>query len=461
MNSRSYTPTTSIAIHPPYSLHLLLSLPNELLHSIVEYIAYTYEPDRFPVKQPSPELSALSVANWQLRRLCLPFLFAEVVIHIEEEVQQLKHEFAHLLKFTKILAILDIPHSGDEALSQIIPQFEQLSDVELQLSGRNGDGINLFRTILAHPTVTSLEVDALPDEYMWNANDDLSKVILDWTTLSHTLSPHFGNCLARGMRIRTLQLDKDESHGPRIGSKILSGLQEIHIFDYDKADSLSWLPSLSLTHPTLNELWLFDRHSHNIYIRDDVALPSFLPIEESQRQDLAKSIVIKKIGLRRAVGPFPPEWYVTALCFTVNAVGVSLIKTLESVALSFPKLETITLELARHVGMYDIDDVVSAFARFSSLRVVEPNNIFRRLKLGPEFDTLMPPVLSTRDVPEACAESVLLAFASRLAKQVRTLDLIHIDDCKYYHPTNTTPPWHITGWLHVLNSNRDIGGSFD
>ncbi|KAJ3822732.1 hypothetical protein F5880DRAFT_1613509 [Lentinula raphanica] len=458
MTSRSYTPTTSIAIHPPYSLHLLLSLPNELLHSIVEYIAYTYEPDRFPVKQTSPELSALSMANWQLRRLCLPFRFAELVIWFDEEIQQMKDEHAHLTKFTKTLIIRDITESGDQALSQIIPQFEQLSDVDLRLGGRDWDGIHTLRAILAHPNVTSVLVNELLDELY---NDDLSKMVLDWTKLSQVLSPQFDNYLNRGMRIKTLRLSKEESFGIQSGSKILSGLKEIHIFDYKIPDSLSWLPVLSSTYPTLNELWLFNEHPQ-IYNHDNVAaLPLFSFIKESQQQDLDKFLVIKRIGFRRAISPVPLEWSVTALSFTANAAGISLIKILELVALSFSKLEVLNLSLEGHAGMYDIGDLVSAFARFSSLRVVKFKNVFRGLKLGPEFDTLMPPVLDQTDAPEASAKTVLLSFSSRLAKQVRTLDLCHIDDCKYFHPRITTPPWHVTGWLHVINSNRDIGGSLN
>ncbi|KAJ3749727.1 hypothetical protein EV360DRAFT_76215 [Lentinula raphanica] len=386
MTSRSYTPTTSIAIHPPYSLHLLLSLPNELLHSIVEYIAYTYEPDRFPVKQTSPELSALSVANWQLRRLCLPFRFAELVIWFDEEIQQMKDEHAHLMKFTKTLIIRDITESGDQALSQIIPQFEQLSDVDLRL----------------------VLVNELLDELY---NDDLSKMVLDWTKLSQVLSPQFDNYINWGMSIKTLRLSKDESFGIQSGSKILSGLKEIHIFDYKIPDSLSRLPMLSSTYPTLNELWLFNEHPQ-IYNHDDVAaLPLFSFIKESQQQDLDKFLVIKRIGFRRAISPVLLEWSVIALSFTANAAGISLIKILELVALSFSKLEVLNLSLEGHAGMYDIGDLVSAFARFSSLRVVKFKNVFRRLKLRPKFDMLMPPVLDQTDAPEASAKTMIASIS--------------------------------------------------
>ncbi|KAJ3843135.1 hypothetical protein EV361DRAFT_28619 [Lentinula raphanica] len=475
--TRSYTP---IAIHPPDSLRTLLSLPNELLHSIIEYTAYTYEPVttlHSPLKHASPaKLFALSAVNWQFRRLCMPFLFAKLVIWLEKDIQKLKDGRAHLTKFTKTLVIADISESGDQALSQIIPEFQQLSNVELRLAVRGWDGIHSLKVILAHPTVASILVYKLPDESM--CNHDLSKVVLDHTDLSRALSPTFGKYLNRGMRIRTLDLSKDESLDSQFGSKILSRLETLCISDHTKPDSLSWLSLLSSTHPTLNELWLLVSPPSYAerYTVVRVALPPFPFITKSQRQDLDKCLAIQKIGFRRAVGPFPLEWDVTALSFTAwnftdtIAARTSLIKILELVAISFPKLEMLILDLDRHVGMYDIGDLVSAFARFSSLRVVEFHNVFRRLKFGPELNvTLMLPVqrddFRNEDASRACAERVLLTFAARLAKQVRTLDSIYINDCNFkcltFENIGYTPPWHFSGWFHVLNVNRDIGGIFN
>ncbi|KAJ3835469.1 hypothetical protein F5878DRAFT_644331, partial [Lentinula raphanica] len=62
-----------------------MQLPNELLHSIIEYIAYTAVRPDLPshslLRRASPELLALSVANWRLRQVCLPLLFANIRIH--------------------------------------------------------------------------------------------------------------------------------------------------------------------------------------------------------------------------------------------------------------------------------------------------------------------------------------------------------------------------------------------
>ncbi|KAJ3774907.1 hypothetical protein FB446DRAFT_727295 [Lentinula raphanica] len=474
MTSRSYTSTTSMDNHLRGSLHTLFSLPNELIHFIIEYTAYTYElvtTSHSPLKHASPELLALSVANRQLRRFCLPFLFAKLVLWLgdsEENVQQarLKDEFVHLMKFTKILVIRYITQSEDDNLSQIISQFKQLSHVILRLSGRNRDVINLLKTILAHPPVSSVRIEGLPDESL--CNHDLSKVVLNYTALSRALSPEFGEYFNRGMRLRSLELRKEQSLDTQFGFVTLPGVEEISIFDYTQPDSLSWLPLLSSTNPTLNQLWLLN--SRPSYVERHgivrVALPFFPFINKSQRQDLDKSLVIKEIGLHRTIAPVPLEWHVTTLSFTAaNAARTSLIETLELVALLFPKLEMLILNLDGHEGMYDVGDLVSAYTHLSCLRVVEFHNIFRRLKFGSEvdtFDTLIPPAQRVdKTDAAACVTSGLLAFASCLAKQVRTLDSVYINDYHCLSPRNstTTPLWDIAGWLHVLNGNRDIGGT--
>ena len=54
-----------------------------------------------------------------------------------------------------------------------------------------------------------------------------------------------------------------------------------------------------------------------------------------------------------------------------------------------------------------------------------------------------------------------MAFASCLAKQVRTLDSVYIEDAGYdlEDDGKCIQLWYFNGWLHVLNSERVIGGT--
>ncbi|KAJ3822731.1 hypothetical protein F5880DRAFT_1702732 [Lentinula raphanica] len=461
MTSRSYTPTTSIAIHPPYSLHPLLSLPNELLHSIVEYIAYNHvEPEttsesHFALKYASPELLALSVANWQLRRLCLPFLFADLAIWSDEDVQRLKDDLELLSKYTNILSIDYL--NGDQIISQILHQFQQLCNVELRTCQNR---THLLKTILAHPTVTSVLVDEFPDKSM--CAEDLSKVIIEHTNPYHNFFPEL--YLNRGMRIMRLELHKlDDLFGTQIGSKILFGLQEIRVSNYSIPDLSSWLPVLSSTHSTLKELWLWGTLRR---VSDHAAPPFLSPfIHQCQRQNLINCFVITRMGLRRSVGQLSQVWHVIEITLRTVPPTTSLIQLLALVALSFPKIERLTLNLNQDVGMYDIADFTSVFARFSSLRVVSFDNVFGWLKSGYESDTPTSTVQRAAIVHDlkARVKSGLLVFTSHLAKQARTLDSIHISDMgsESDNSGNHAKSWYLSGWLHVLNGNRDIGGTLE
>ncbi|KAJ3825058.1 hypothetical protein F5880DRAFT_1555447 [Lentinula raphanica] len=442
-------------------------LPNELLHYIIEYIAYIPKLSQMrdvgdiapksPLECPSPELLALSVTDWQLRRLCLPFLFGKIRIRHDKDARKLEEHLALCAKFTKSLALgrsSDLTEVGEQIVSRILLQLEQLLNVKLGGCSRRTD---LLRTMLAHPTVTSVLVDGVPDVSM--DNHDLSKVILD-RSISLTISPFlptFKQYSDRGMRLKCLSLTY-----PYLDNGLqalnLPGLEAIEIFMSSAPISFSWLSQVLSTHSTLNELWLF-RVDPDDLIHNAPPLLSSL-VEVIRQEGLRDALVIMDVGLRRAkpIGPSSQEWHVTELY--LGLTGHSLIEQLSFLASSFPKLEILSLELERHEGMYDIGDLCSAFALFSSLRVVYLEDILTRLPFGSEVQNLM-----TRRVDyelQVHAQTEVLAFTSCLAKHVRTLDSVHIVDAGYDRDNDgiDIQIWSFKGWLHVLNSDRLVSDTF-
>ncbi|KAJ3827398.1 hypothetical protein F5880DRAFT_1537856 [Lentinula raphanica] len=293
---------------------------------------------------------------------------------------------------------------------------------------------------------------------------DLSKVALRRTRSYQVISPEYKKYLNQGMRILCLELVEDDSFVTQLDSKALPGIQEFQflILGFSDSNPLSWLPVLSSNHPTLNELWLLGGRKRYF---DHVALPFLSPfIIESQRQNLDGFFLIKKMGIHRSIGSYSQEWYVRGLSLRTTSASISLIEILTLVASSFPKLEMLTLKLGQHEEKYHINDLASAFARFSSLRVLYLEKVFDRLKT--EIETLTP-LLQRRSTPIALddlrddVKSRLLLFASHLARHVRTLDSIHIDEAGYEYDNAagvSLGNWYLSGWLHVLNGNRDIGG---
>ncbi|KAJ3711025.1 hypothetical protein C8R42DRAFT_728959 [Lentinula raphanica] len=456
------------------SLRLYPPLPNELLHSIANYIAYTPNisnqrgsRNKSFFKHASPELLALSVVNWRLRRICLPFLLAYIKLRHDKDVKKLENDLSLCAKFTKNLVIGRfgaLTQDGERITSRVVPRLEQLLNVELPDCWDRSD---LLGIILAHPTVTSVLVNEEPHVSM--RAHDLSKVILDYTNSTSAFSPQFTTYFERGMRLKCLGLATD-SIDNRLQSHHFPGLEEIKIYMFKADVSFSWLSPLSSTYPTLTRLWLLqidkDSLTHNA--------PPFLSslVVESQRQGLQHVFRILGVGLRRAkpVDQESQDWRVMGLALRTTSAHKLLIETLALVASVFPKLEFLTLDLDRHQETYNIDELASVLARFSSLRVIYLECVYERLNFGPGNENLMRPVQrdgsthsDSLDELRARAESGLLLFTSRLVKQAKSLDLVHIDDMGYDSAGSTRPAihWHLRGWLHVLNSNRDIGGTLD
>ncbi|KAJ3772238.1 hypothetical protein FB446DRAFT_788899 [Lentinula raphanica] len=452
-------------------MQLRLSLPNELLHSITEYIAYKPRPPNSGttgslVRRASPELLALSVANWQLRRVCLPFLFANLRIRHVEDAQKLVDDLSLFSRLTKTLAINHITYvtiMGDRILSQLLPQLEKLWRIELR-SCR--DRPTLLRAILAQPTVTSVLVYQLPDKSM--CNDDLSKLILDRQCSVEVFSPAFEKYLNRGMRLGCLDIDDANSVGS-LDELMASKLKEvrIHLFWAIPA-SFSFLSALSSTRSTLQELWLLDdgNYGHRLDSHIPPFLSSFIGI--SQEQNLRQSFTVTSVGVRRATGQFSQEWIVIGLTVqtTYDSSG-SLIRILALIASSFPKLEYLTFDCNGHGARYHVNELAKSFGHFSCLRTLFLDKVYKQLDFGD--DSFLPPALrvnpmhATWEIRCSRAEAGLSWFASWVAKEGKSLDAIHISDKgdEIFNEEDSSPEWNIRAWFCVVNSNRDITGTWE
>ncbi|KAJ3775923.1 hypothetical protein FB446DRAFT_723344 [Lentinula raphanica] len=444
-----------------------LSLPDELLHVIIEYTAYNpqlphshstsvqgFKPACPLFKSASSELFALSVANWRLRRICLPLLFANIRIKHIKDAQQLEIYISLLTRFTKIIFIKPINSvikAAHELISQNLPRFTRLFYVELP-----GNQTALLRTLLAHPTITSVMVHELPGHSM--CKDDLSKIIYSVATLAWATSPRFEEYLNQGMRLARLQLfdSLDNIFGP----KIFCGLEEIRLHLGDKPISFSFLSVLSSTYPTLNEFWLFDNDLRYFTRHTPPFMSSF--IENSQRQGLRKSFVITHVCLGRA-SRVSSQWYVMGLALKITLASPSLVEILALIASSFPKLQNLDLNLDGHEATYHVHDFVTAFKEFSSLRMLFLSGAFKRLDFG--SDKLLPPVRPLNstvalDALIAHAETGTLWYTSRIANEARSLESFYIREESYETQTDIAgQAWHLIGLFHVMNGNRDIRGT--
>ncbi|KAJ3818052.1 hypothetical protein F5880DRAFT_1617710 [Lentinula raphanica] len=149
------------------------------------------------------------------------------------------------------------------------------------------------------------------------------------------------------------------------------------------------------------------------------------------------------------------------LTLQTTSESTSLIEILALVASSFPKLETFTLNLESHKATYHVNNLAAVFRQFLSLRTLSLYEVYKRLTFGSDdFPPLVRQVHLTNSVKVklARAETGLLWFSSQVAKAARTLDAIYIDETVIKWNLGQDE-WHVKGWLHVMNGDRDIDGS--
>ncbi|KAJ3790383.1 hypothetical protein GGU10DRAFT_419439 [Lentinula aff. detonsa] len=423
-----------------------MPLPNELLHSIIEYLAYIPKlpdsPSKSQFKCASPELLALSITNWRLRRICLPFLFTNIKIRHIKDARKLKDSCLVLFRrFTKLLAISHFfsrSEEGTQILCPILPYIERLEWVELRCCSSRSV---LLKSILAHPTVSTVLVEQLPDASFHN---NLSKMVLEATSISTTISSDLERCLDHGMRLGRLEVLVPGLLNDDLTQRHFAGLEELRLtMGYDHI-SFSWLSTLSSTHLALETIWLIDDNRHYFSRHTPIFISSF--VEESQRQNLSKSYIIERVGLRRATGQYPHGWRVMGLTIFTTFASTSLIEILTLISISFPKTETLTLDLDSHKATYDVDDLAAVLARCSSLRVLYLHNVFKRLRFG---SRCLPTVCranspNTLDILAARAASGLSMFTSRVAKRVLSLDTFYINDMGYeYEKFGSGKRWYL------------------
>ncbi|KAJ3976850.1 hypothetical protein EV361DRAFT_864343 [Lentinula raphanica] len=336
----------------PFSL-----FPNELLHVVIDYVAYAPvtpeldSPFKTFFKQASPDLLALSLANWRLRLACLRFLFAHIKI-CNDNIEKLVDHHALLSKFPKSLLIEFDPGPSqmeDQIIYRILPQLERPLCVELNWTFDSRPSRHFFLAIRGHPIITTVLVNLLPHKSMHDG--DLSKVILaQATTPAYGMSSlSLRDCLTNGMGLACLELYKFDTLDEELGIRTFPGLEELRIWMEDIPLVTSWLPVFSSTHRALKKVWFLDDDQRCFAVHTPTFISSF--DEETRREGLEASYTVKRIGLRRDIGHSSQEWYVMGLALSINT---SLVEILMLVASSFPKLEDLSLDLGTDKGVYDI-----------------------------------------------------------------------------------------------------------
>ncbi|KAJ3986429.1 hypothetical protein F5890DRAFT_995881 [Lentinula detonsa] len=442
-------------------------LPDELLHSTVEYLAYT--PDspeckllEFRFKSASPELLSLSQVNQRLRRICLPFLFAYARVRDVTDVVKLGElcdagSLAPGLIRILLLSSFYPEEEGHKILRQVLPYLRRLSCIHLSMFQPS---IALFATVLEQSTASTVLINTLDDLPNGSFRLNLSKVVLEHSTISCPQLLSLERYCRRGARMASLNIHRPDLLDESFGLKTFTGLQELNLLVCHFPVSFSWLPAFASGHPRLSKMWLLDDKKHYF----DRHTPSFIHsfVEECHRQELSDYFDITRVGLSRA-NQSSQEWRVTGMTIVTKFASISLIEILSLICSSFPAIEVLSFDLDHHKDTYHIDDIVSVLAGFSCLRVLYISHLYKRIESGRKSPWKSVPRMESNDVCKilaATAESAFLCYASRLAKEIASLAALHFDDMGYEHEKSRYGRrWWIKGWLHVRDSSRDIEGA--
>ncbi|KAF9048170.1 hypothetical protein BDP27DRAFT_1516937 [Rhodocollybia butyracea] len=418
---------------------MLTTLPEELLHPIVKYIAYKphLPHERSKFRRVSGELRSLSVVDHRLRRICLPFLFANICIGTKIGAERLQNSCS----YNRVLKLDRRAFRYGEMLKMIwqtLPSLKHLLTVDLE----EFDVINItfLKAILDHPSVSSVLVRT-PNDYLLDRflPLDMSKFVFFDGDRRSTLE----TWLAQGARLLSLNVVDHEQLDEEFGLRTFQGLEVLNLFVHYCPVSFSWLPKFSSTHPHLRRLWINNRTRWDFF-----ALSFISSLFEDSRN--TRSYSISRVGLGRVTSG-SQEWHVTGLTIVSTS---SLKESCTLIASSFPDLELLELDLSVH-ETYSFDDILSALAPFSSLRTLSLSCVFGTLlfdkngqpnHLIHEYDCIQ--VLARR------VEDAVLSYISRLTQILTGLESCFISEYGQVDKDGIEGTWSLNGWLRVHNSRN-------
>ncbi|KAF5390379.1 hypothetical protein D9757_005302 [Collybiopsis confluens] len=347
----------------------LASVPEELLRQIIESLAYlpAYSqdlPSDFQVKRVTSQLRSLSLVDKQMRRICLPFLFASLI-------------FSSDCRFSDF--------ENFSVIRELLSKFKYLSCVDLTSVGTlSGELLNTIYNYGSMATVLVAQFSSLPSDI---AALDLSKIVV--LNGDCFRDPIRADSLASlCIQIITLQVNSfDEEH---FQHQIYRGVRTLDLQNH--LSSMAWFPVFASNHPLLSRLVL------NYGTEYHPSLPFLHSFAEMSRQLGRNKFRLEQLVLTRA----PPssaslsspamlfqDWRVSQVTVFIQS---SSIETLSLISTSFPNIDSLIIRfrMTRHDEPeldleYDLDDLVNVFSRFRSLRTIQSTNLFSLVRQPSEL----------------------------------------------------------------------------
>ncbi|KAE9391158.1 hypothetical protein BT96DRAFT_318214 [Gymnopus androsaceus JB14] len=424
-------------------------LPEEILHSVVESLAYNADFVernllRLRWKNATNELFSFSVACHQFRRISLPFLLSYIEIQRLEDLEMFKDQCILNASFAGSIRSLSVllpspwrdAYHTNNMMKHLLCYLKDLSQLVLNIDINISLLAHLNRHSLSNIIVTSF--GQLPET---SNSLDLEKIILADATIDGLDGGYLKGHLACGMQVRRLGMRQDLMVNSS-GTHIFNGLYEIEV--ELRTLSFSWLPEFTRAHPLLKKISFTDSFdfpiSHN-------AIPFIQPLFETFRQQgVHRAVRIQGFSVTRtsastSTTDLTRDWEVTGL--HLRQVADSLV--LPIVHSVFPRISTLTLER----GCSCIDELITFLRPFSSLQVLTLRFCFQHLELGHPGLANHPHVLAGPVETEAA----MIRYISCIARKIPSIEAFYIEERQ---ESGVDESWTFRGWIDARKGMTEV-----
>ncbi|KIK69315.1 hypothetical protein GYMLUDRAFT_67968 [Collybiopsis luxurians FD-317 M1] len=223
-------------------------LPEELLLLIVEHLA-VHKPDfvehelpEFHYRHTTEEIRSLSLVSHRMRRICMPFLFAYVLVDKLSGMRSFRDQCLANPGFAYSIKTLSFDHihetEGSDILRRLLPRLKRLAWVHLHYIETDAA---LFTALSNQDNIRTVVIEELSD--LPRADLDLSKILLcDITIGQPTCLP---SRIPRGIRVGRIAIRLPYKLQEEFGLQRYNELRELDLIMGDFPVTLSWLPKFS------------------------------------------------------------------------------------------------------------------------------------------------------------------------------------------------------------------------
>ncbi|KAF5368126.1 hypothetical protein D9757_011570 [Collybiopsis confluens] len=461
----------------------LAPLPEELLHSIVESLAFqSVPPDsefpEFELRHVSSELLSISLTTKQLRRICLPLLFGYTILRDPELINIDRS----MWKLTKMLSLYGFSSSKDQSLlSELLPRLSALVWIDLRgIRSPSAEFLNALQKQKPMVKLLARHISVLPKTFHLKA----SQIVLLELDCCEGNNSWRENWLAQGMsaiQVRTLLSHCLEANfGHR---EVFHALQRIVLEMRSVPFTLSpWLSQVAVDYPLLFQVKLVCPQllsGPSGYIPYDYSSVLSYFVNNLPRERIdgfhIDSIIVSRMRegsthvhtLSHLLHPLQ-TWHVTEVRIRLkpsatSALSLSLIKMLLLINKSCPDLDTLAINLQPdELYEYDPNELVSVLGSFHSLQTI---HLAHLAIIGEEVELPYPRTAgygkTTLDMLGAKANSKFHLFLSNLSSSIPSLRVLYLKERECRVDGGMYVRWELSGWIDICEGGWNLTDRFE